>query len=737
MTSIRRAIATFSLVAILSTFVVSTAVAFNDVTTADGEVYTAVEALVANGAVTAGSTFGQTAPLTRGEAVKYLVVSAGGYTIEDPDTPHFTDVAKGSTYYTFVETAYKNGIVGGKTATLFAPNDTVTRAEFAKMAVLAFELPKTTPTAATFTDVPNTGVEYPFTFVETAAKYGVVKGMTATTFGPAMPITKSQGALMSYRAMGVDATEEEDEDDDTSADFDENGDTEGTINEVSLASADESEALEGEEEVEVYALDVELDDNGPLMLQRMDFYFGEGNTVKASPKPWDYFTEISIAVDGEIVATADVDTSTAWGTKDTEGPITTDVGTSDLAASQYRLRFTGLDTVLPSDETTKVTLLVSVKDSLDSDDEGATWWVEATELRVMDETGYVSTYSEGDAEMGDTDTDLEESFTMNETEKAVLETREGANSPEAAVIQVSKTADTNGVELYEFEIEETEGVDVNITQMTLLFTVKADLNGDTDVLDAGEDPAESTVLKKAYLLQDGEVVGTESMTADGKVVFDNLDIDVAGDTTEVFTVEVDIEDTNDAARYAEGMQVYVEVDTIDELTDAKDFDEDDITDLAVDLVSETFELRSEGVMFQYVSSTATATTPVEGASQQGEFTITFKATAFGADSHLADNVDCAALTYAVTGGTTPDAVCDLDSTTTDSEDGGGVFELDENTTRTFTASVVVTPDATGFYKVAISEFNWGGADGLTNTYAFDMGDYKTSSKSLTYVAPAP
>ena len=41
----------------------------------------------------------------------------------------FTDVAEGSYYYDAVLWALANGITGGKTATLFAPADTCTRAQ--------------------------------------------------------------------------------------------------------------------------------------------------------------------------------------------------------------------------------------------------------------------------------------------------------------------------------------------------------------------------------------------------------------------------------------------------------------------------------------------------------------------------------------------------------------------------------------------------------------------------------
>lgn len=723
MRNLRKMIASLSVVAILSSLVVSTAFAasFGDVTASDewyGPLNDLVEAGVVDGSQ---ANFRPYDKLTRAEAATY-VVRLAGFTLEEPTSATFADVPTTHPAFKYIETAAKHNVLKGygHKPGYFGPDDAVTRSQFAKIVVEGLGLDLYTPATATFPDVPfGTDLGQ---YVETVAHYGIVKGYANGNFGPADNIIRGHSALMLDRSSDVEPGEEEEEEDEDDG-FELGGDTEGSIEDVTVASADESEALEGEEEVEVYAVDVELDDNGPLQLQRVDVWFGEDDTAGASSKPWDYFDEVSLTVEGEIVATIDTGSSTGWSSKSTTGPI----GSGTPPTNQYRLRFTGLEETLPSDETTKLAVLVTVKDSLDSDDEGATWYTELTELRVMDETGFVTSYDAEDENSGGTEA-LEEAFGMDEATVADLEVRDADDEIDAQVIEVSKTSDTNGVEIYAFEIEETEGIDVNISELTLTFAT-------VDAISAGATlgDIESNVIKKAYLLQDGEVVGTESMTSTGLVVFDNVDIDIAGDATEEFTVEVDLEDTNDDARYNEGTTLTVSVTSLDEMEDENGNDEDDVT-TDVDADGNTHELRSEGVQFEFVSAKATATTPVEGESQQGEFEITFKATAFGEDTRLAAGADCDTLTYAVTGGTAPDAVCDLDSSSTDSEDvAGTTFELDRGVTRTFTASFVVTPDETGFYKVAITEFTWGATTGLENDYDFDMGDYKTGSKSLTFV----
>lgn len=79
-------------------------------------------------------TFGPEKPITRAESLKILIalskleIKASGESV-------FHDVKEGQWFEEFVVYAYEYGIVNGKTSTKFGPNDYVTRAEMAKMAV--------------------------------------------------------------------------------------------------------------------------------------------------------------------------------------------------------------------------------------------------------------------------------------------------------------------------------------------------------------------------------------------------------------------------------------------------------------------------------------------------------------------------------------------------------------------------------------------------------------------------
>lgn len=82
----------------------------------------------------ADGTFLPNSKVNRAEALK-IVLEASGLSIDGAATSPFTDVVAGVWYAKYVNYAYAQGIISGKSATLFAPEDNITRAEMAKVAV--------------------------------------------------------------------------------------------------------------------------------------------------------------------------------------------------------------------------------------------------------------------------------------------------------------------------------------------------------------------------------------------------------------------------------------------------------------------------------------------------------------------------------------------------------------------------------------------------------------------------
>lgn len=106
----------------------------------------------------------------------------------------FTDIAQihGSGYMN-VKALWEKGIVEGKTDTLFAPNDPLTREEAAKIIALAAKLPASA-NRGTFTDVVS-GSWYEEN-VETVNDSGLMKGIGNNQFGVGKNITRQDVTVM-------------------------------------------------------------------------------------------------------------------------------------------------------------------------------------------------------------------------------------------------------------------------------------------------------------------------------------------------------------------------------------------------------------------------------------------------------------------------------------------------------------------------------------------------------------
>ncbi len=142
--------------------------------------------------------------ITRGQAAKILML-AFGKPLVNPTTGHFSDVPPGSAFYTFVETAYSLGIISGYADGTFRPNTFVTRGQLSKMAALSGNWPLLNPPTATFRDVAPGSAFY--TFVETAYGFGVISGYDCGTgcreFRPSTTANRGQGSKIIDLAVQV------------------------------------------------------------------------------------------------------------------------------------------------------------------------------------------------------------------------------------------------------------------------------------------------------------------------------------------------------------------------------------------------------------------------------------------------------------------------------------------------------------------------------------------------------
>lgn len=91
-----------------------------------------------------------------------------------------------------------DGVINGKADRVFAPGDNVTRAEFTKIIVSAFNLVSDS-VASNFSDVDKN--HWSYKFISSAVKERLVTGVDANNFNPQGKITRQDMAVICYRTL--------------------------------------------------------------------------------------------------------------------------------------------------------------------------------------------------------------------------------------------------------------------------------------------------------------------------------------------------------------------------------------------------------------------------------------------------------------------------------------------------------------------------------------------------------
>ena len=172
---------------------------FSDVHTTD-YFYVPVRYLFCEGAISgyADNTFRPYNNTTRGQLSK-IVVLAERWSIDTTGGPHFVDVAVGSAFYGYVETAYNRHVISGYADNTFRPGANVTRAQLSKIVVNSEGWTIDTAGGPHFVDVPPTDAFYGF--IETAYNHGIISGYGDNTFRPGANATRGQISKIVYGAV--------------------------------------------------------------------------------------------------------------------------------------------------------------------------------------------------------------------------------------------------------------------------------------------------------------------------------------------------------------------------------------------------------------------------------------------------------------------------------------------------------------------------------------------------------
>jgi hypothetical protein len=136
-------------------------------------------------------------PTTRAQLAKMLTL-AGNWDLADPETATFSDVPRSHVFFRYVETAFRKGVLSGYPNGLFRPDVYVTRAQVAKMLVVArgWELRDDFSTA--LCDVPTT--HWAWVYIHTAVEHGAFRGYANGCFAPDAIATRAQLAKVLVNA---------------------------------------------------------------------------------------------------------------------------------------------------------------------------------------------------------------------------------------------------------------------------------------------------------------------------------------------------------------------------------------------------------------------------------------------------------------------------------------------------------------------------------------------------------
>ena len=491
---------------------------------------------------------------------------------------------------------------------------------------------------------------------------------------------------------------------------------EASLEDFDAQSGDEDEVAEGADEVGV--MDVEFDvEDGDVMVNRIDVAFDPGSNTEDDP--WDVFTNVSIWVDGEMIADVDTDDEDDWSDDD---PTTGD----------YSIRLTGLDWVVEEGEKAEFTVAVSVAGSVDGAGTAADWdiFIPTEGIRAVDGMG-IQNYT---GLTSDTvNFDITEEGGDDELQVSI-----STEDPDATTLQLDSTEKSDWITVFAFDLD-TDDSENDIT-VDHIFVNVALAGGATY----------TNVIDDLQLVVDGETyddwsfaTGT-SASSTFDVDFD-LDKDLVIDAGEEVTAELQVKFKALSTTY-EGDTITASISS----AQADQIDAEGADDLAASQISgsatgETHTLRSEGVTIDFVSSSEVykENSDASTTDNTGEFTIKFDVTAFESDLYV--NKTAATGTTSTSTGVTY-RIYDSDNniaatevgglsavltSTADSE--GSEFVVRDGETETFTLKVTVNPKTAGFHYVQLYGVNYeftAAANMEVQQRALPEADFETDSLNI-------
>ena len=159
-------------------------------------------------------TFGPSRSMTRSEAAAIfarLLAEKNGDTISTAANTKFADIPAHAWYSGYVKYLSNNGITYGKSKTIFAPDDAITRAEFTTLAVRFFDVygdgdAEIMEQYKDFNDVSDG--YWAAAYIKAAAKHGWINGYGDGSFRADDEINRAEVVTIVNRLLGREADED-------------------------------------------------------------------------------------------------------------------------------------------------------------------------------------------------------------------------------------------------------------------------------------------------------------------------------------------------------------------------------------------------------------------------------------------------------------------------------------------------------------------------------------------------
>lgn len=491
------------------------------------------------------------------------------------------------------------------------------------------------------------------------------------------------------------------------------------------ATDEEDEVAEGDENVPVMSLEFDVEE-GDVTMERLDVSFdGTAIGTEGEDEPWNAFDEISIWVDGDMIASEDASDEDDW---------------DETSTDVYEFRITGLDTIFREDTTNEILVAVSAANGVDVDGTAGEddWTIDVPQngLRFRDSLGldiYVPTASVGSDNA---------TFEIIEAgENDALELQSSDEDPDGTTLEVDED-DNKEHMIFAFDLS-AEDSDNTITLEDLYVSVLV-AGTDCTTVDA--------CVSDFRLVVDGTSFDAESYDGD-ELFVTNMNFDIDGDVT------IDADETVTAMLYADFEDVasaFASDNTIQASTTASTIDADgadSVTATGGTKTGDQHSLLLEGLIFGDEPTDGTDSedsTQVVSASQTsdnyGTMFLEFEIEVFGDDAWVPINDinrDTAAsttrgLTYEVlldgsgTASTGIDVAIEYDII--GAEEDNGYYELEDGQTYTVEVNIEsLDPEATGLYAFRVHSLGFNTTEDTAPNAAAepdDITDYVSDSVSI-------